>query len=432
VSRITDRSISNPSTQAVVVDLLGIGIGPSNLSLAALATETEISTAFIDSKPSFSWHSDMMLPESKLQVGYVKDCVTLVSPTNKHSFLNYLAENGRLFQFINRRSDYVYRREFELYYQWVASKLQSLQFGDTVESLSYQSDRFVATSKFGRRWSARYLAVGTGQTPYLPDWAKYADEDRIVHTSRYGSSKTNFAGARIAIVGGGQSGAEVMLDILKLTPTAKEVHWITRRVGFQPMDDAAFSNEFYMPAYVEKFLELPQNKKRQLLDKQHLTSNGISSDLINTIYDELYAARYFTDEPRCIELCSNTDVVGLQGKRNSIRLLLKNTLLERSAELDVDYVVLATGYTSTTPPFLTNFLDERGVAGGPILEPDYSVCLRDVEAGRLFLSNFGLLSHGINDPNLSLSSWRSATILNSLLNKKRFNTGSSPSFVAHF
>ncbi|TIE23568.1 L-lysine 6-monooxygenase, partial [Legionella pneumophila] len=77
-----------------VVDVIGVGIGPSNLSLAALLSPIKnISSCFYDRNDSFSWHPGMLLPDSEIQVNYLNDLVTLVDPTNPFSFIAYLVKH---------------------------------------------------------------------------------------------------------------------------------------------------------------------------------------------------------------------------------------------------------------------------------------------------------------------------------------------------
>ena len=49
---------------------------------------------------------------------------------------------------------------------------------------------------------------------------------------------------------------------------------------------------------------------------------------------------------------------------------------------------------------------------------DFSVELQDAGRSRVFVQNGARHSHGLADPNLSLTAWRAATIVNSLLRKE--------------
>ena len=72
-------------------DLIGIGIGPSNLSLAALlAPFAEARACFFDRARELKWHPGLLFPEAEIQVSHLKDLVTPADPTSRFSFLAFL------------------------------------------------------------------------------------------------------------------------------------------------------------------------------------------------------------------------------------------------------------------------------------------------------------------------------------------------------
>ena len=114
-----------------VYDIVGIGIGPFNLGMAALADGIDnLECAFIDKQPEFNWHPGMMIPGTSLQVPFYADLVTVVNPQSKYSFLNYLRHKKRLFRFAIHENNFISRREYNNYCQWVAAQLTSLHFGN--------------------------------------------------------------------------------------------------------------------------------------------------------------------------------------------------------------------------------------------------------------------------------------------------------------
>lgn len=67
-------------------DCIGIGCGPSNLSVASLLHRSPgLRSIFFDQKPEFAWRDGMMLSDVGLQVSLFKDPVTLADPTNLFS-----------------------------------------------------------------------------------------------------------------------------------------------------------------------------------------------------------------------------------------------------------------------------------------------------------------------------------------------------------
>jgi lysine N6-hydroxylase len=84
----------------VTLDLAGVGIGPFNLSLAALADPIDGLTAeFYERAPEFRWHPGLMIDGTTVQVPFLADLVSLVEPASRLSFLSYLKERERLFPF---------------------------------------------------------------------------------------------------------------------------------------------------------------------------------------------------------------------------------------------------------------------------------------------------------------------------------------------
>ncbi|MET3973322.1 hypothetical protein ABID62_009431 [Bradyrhizobium sp. S3.9.1] len=98
---------------------IGIGAGPSNLSLACqIHEQIGHGALFLDRQVDFRWHPGSAFDSSELQVSHVKDLVTLVNPRSAYTFINYLHENGRLYHFLNAQFDAVLRAEFEQYLNW--------------------------------------------------------------------------------------------------------------------------------------------------------------------------------------------------------------------------------------------------------------------------------------------------------------------------
>ncbi len=99
----------------------------------------------------------------------------------------------------------------------------------------------------------------------------------------------------------------------------------------------------------------------------------------------------------------------------------------------MDTVILATGYANDAPGFLAPLLPElpRHDDGTFRVRADFRLDMPTggaaeprslVGTGGIWVQNAARHSHGLADPNLSLSTWRSATILNSLTGREAFRT----------
>src|SRR3954452_16441388 len=91
-------------------DVVGIGFGPSNLSLATALDEVgrasgggPIDAVFFEKQAALGWHRNMLLPGAKMQISFLKDLVTFRTPNSPYSFVSYLHSEGRLAAFANRK-----------------------------------------------------------------------------------------------------------------------------------------------------------------------------------------------------------------------------------------------------------------------------------------------------------------------------------------
>jgi L-ornithine N5-oxygenase len=120
-------------------DLIGVGAGPANLSLAALIADarerglTRLTSTFFEKNPAVYWHSGQMFPGTSMQTEFYRDLVTPVDPTSRFSFLNYVRVKGRLDQFLCSSKLYPTRREFEDYFNWIASQITDIVFATSIK-----------------------------------------------------------------------------------------------------------------------------------------------------------------------------------------------------------------------------------------------------------------------------------------------------------
>ncbi|PSK90964.1 lysine N6-hydroxylase [Murinocardiopsis flavida] len=408
-------------------DLLGIGLGPFNLSTACLATSVpQMRTHFLEQRADNRWHPRVLFPESDLQVSFLKDLVSLVEPTNRFSFLNFLVHTGRIHRFASTPQVPVPRWEFARYYAWAAGQLANAEFSRGVTHVQFLSDSFHVHTEQGV-YTARNLSVGAGLVPSIPACAKSHVGPRVLHSSDFLAARERMVGQHVAVVGGGQSGAEIFSHLLDRPPARRpaSITWITRRNTFACMDDSAFTNEFFHPDYVRYFHQLAPERRHDLLSRQQLASDGISTALLQHIYRRLYENDFADPDPIRYRLLPGNALRDMSPQGTGWHLgLLHQDSGTRGGSI-VDTVVLATGYEFALPDFLAPLADrlpDPSPLGLP-LRDDYSVPWAGPDRNRIFFLNAGRHSHGIADPNLSLASWRAAHILNSLVGTAHFRTG---------
>ena len=409
-----------------VLDLAGAGIGPFNLSLAAqLDSIPQLSVRFFERRPAFAWHPGMMLPGAEMQTSILKDLVTATNPTSPWSFLSYLVEHKRFYQFLNAEYEAVPRKEFADYLAWVARGLTSLRFGASMREV-HANDGFFSIATDDGPISARNLSVGVGKIAARPSWAEQLPKSMTFHSSEAAIRLGDVKAPRVAVIGGGQSGAEIVDALLDLNAVSS-VHWISRRPNFEPLDATPFTNELFTPGYMERFHGLPEELRLTHTRRQVLASDGVSASTLKKLYRRLYERKLeaANGSDHGISLRPFRDVISAEQDGPEIALTMRNGFDNSIETLAVDMVVLATGYRFVLPEFLHSLENriELNSIGEPVLESDFSLAWDGPGENRIFVLNAGRHSHGIAEPQLSLAAWRSAVIANALLGREHFNLG---------
>jgi lysine N6-hydroxylase len=424
------RHLTPPIMQPAKCDVIGVGIGPSNLSLAALLHPIgRLSAAFLDQKPEFQWHPGLMMPDAALQVHYLKDLVSLVDPTSRYSFLSFLAAKGRLLQFINASFSRVLRCEFEEYYRWVSKQLPSLSFDSPVDDVLVE-DGALSLYGSGGRWETKRLVIGSGSAPHIPPAAVGKICPTVMHASDFMHRKIGFIGKRVSVVGGGQTGAEIFKHLIDLTTGApSRVDWISRRANFLPLDESAFTNELYTPEYSDYFFGLPHATRASLLCEQKLASDGVSDTLLSSIFRQIYELQYLRASFLEVSLKPARELVSMSRGARGWRLTLQHAHRDVPEIVETDIVILATGYESSLPPYVSSIAERIAWDDGFQVDEDFSILWDGPPDCRIYVQGFARNRRGVAEPNLGLIPWRNATIINSIIGTQVYDCFLQKSFV---
>lgn len=416
-----------------ILDLAGIGVGPFNLSLAALLSPVSCCRArFFERRECFNWHPGMMLPGTQMQTSYLKDLVTPVDPSNPYSFLSYLVKKGRFYRFINADYPRVRRVEFADYLRWVAEQLPNLSFDSRVDAVECSRRGFKLTGEGLADVHSRHLVVATGMRPNIPSWVERYIGEHCLHSHHYVGSDFSVAGKRVAIIGGGQSGAEIFLDLMAgKRGRADEITWISRRPNLDPLDETAFINEYFTPDYVRHFHRLPEERKPPIVRSHKLTGDGVSPATLQALSQYLYDSDFLNSDATPYAILPYREVHLMGRDKHAYHLHMRNGFNNDDQGVVADTIILATGYNYRLPSCLAGLVGRLDLDGEgfPRLKEDYTVDWEGPAQHRLYMQNAGRNSHGVADAQLSLAAWRSAVIINSLVGELVYDVDPCPTPV---
>jgi L-ornithine N5-oxygenase len=411
----------------LIHDLIGIGFGPSNIALAIALDEKRqaggrVSSLFIERQPSFMWHKNMLLDHAHMQVAFLKDLVTLRNPTSRFSFINYLHEKERLLDFINLKTFYPSRHEFNDYFSWAAAQFedQCLYGEEVFELLPERQGSEVTLLRVRSRDQAgvvherlaRNIVISIGGTVNIPEcFRPFKDDPRIFHSHGYLQGIAANAGAqRIAVIGAGQSAAEIFMD-LHGRPHAPQVDLVMRARAIKPSDASPFVNEIFNPEFVDHMFNRPADERSEMLREFRHTNYACPDlELIEQIFKVLYEQKVKGQQHH--RFLRRHEVQGVQARSDTIELRLRDINAEREVTAHYDAVVLATGYAREQHKSLLAPL----AAYLPGFETDRHYRLRSVPAFRpgVFLQGASEASHGLSDTLLSVTAVRAGEILQAL------------------
>lgn len=408
-------------------DVVAVGCGPFNLGLAALASGLDdVRLAVLDGRPELAWHRGLMFGDAMLQVSFLADLVSLVEPAHPLSFLSYLRDSDRLYQFYVREQFHPTRREYEAYLRWCASRLDSLRFGHQVDRVTWDGSVFRIEVAQGNV-TARHLVLGVGTEPALPA----ALAGLAMHSADYLYRREDLLRhEHVTVVGSGQSGAECVLDLLRANVAGgPAVSWLTRTPSFAPLDYSKLVLEMTTPSYVDYFNGLDEPVRDRLVKDQWRHYKGISTETLDAIHDVLYEREVAGDVAAPVELRCGVEVEDAAPAPGGVELTLRHTDSGRTFSHRTGAVVAATGYRNRPLPFLADIepLVERDTAGRWLLNRDHSVV--GSLAGRIFVSNADLHSHGVAAPDLGIGAIRNATILNAITGRECFRLPKATAFT---
>ncbi len=244
------------------------------------------------------------------------------------------------------------------------------------------------------------------------------------------------AAEHVTVVGTGQSGAEIFLDLLRHRPAGRErLHWLGRTGAFAPMEYSKLGLEHFTPDYTRYFHALAEPVRDRLVGSQWQLHKGIDAGTLAAIHDELYRRSLHGGWPDAVLTPGVRVRTAGRVATTKVELHLEHTEQNTRSRLTTDAVVLATGYRQRPLDRVLAGLDpymRRDSGERPRIDERFRLVLDPsvTAAGcRVYVQNAETHTHGVGSPDLGLTAWRSATILNDLTDGEPYPLPSRTAFT---
>ncbi|KAI9724315.1 MAG: hypothetical protein M1812_000382 [Candelaria pacifica] len=461
------RSTLRETSSDELHDVICVGFGPASLAIAialhdTLATPDALcrppglrgrppKVAFLERQCHFAWHAGMLLPGAKMQISFVKDLATLRDPRSEFTFLNYLHKQNRLVQFTNLGTFLPLRIEYEDYMRWCASWFDDVvRYGQEVMAIlpekssirSGKVDSFVVKSKdiatgLIKTRRARHVVIAVGGKPSIPQ-SLPQEHPRVIHSSAYSSAVPELLRDmseryRVAVIGSGQSAAEIFNDLHSRYPNA-ETFLIIKGAALKPSDDSPFVNEIFDPCRVDDIFNQDADARKAAIKCDRSTNYGVVRlELLEHIYGDMYAQRLqdahednwqhrilnYSTVTRIEDLQSSSHATKASGLRLHVQKSNGHNADNGSDTLEVDAVLVATGYSRNAHEYIleqTRHLLPINKSNFPVAR-DYRINFDenkvDANAG-IWLQGCNEGTHGLSDTLLSILASRGGEIVESI------------------
>jgi L-ornithine N5-oxygenase len=412
---------------ADILDVVGIGFGPSNIAIAIALRENaaELSAVFLEQRPSFAWHETMLFETATMQVNFLKDLASFRNPRSHFTFVNFLHDQRRLADFTNLQTLFPRRTEFRQYLSWCAAHFNDIvRYGvlatliepvlrDGVKLYRVTAEGTDGTESF----LTRNVVYSGGVEPRIP--FPVVGKGRVSHGYNIlNEIDSHVPGSHYAVVGAGQSAAEITEFIYQ---RGARVTAIASRFGYMPADDSPFVNQIFNPDQVDILFESPDDVRAKVF-QMHASTNysGVDLDLLKSLYADWYHDKI--SGAHRFEFRRMTRVTCAEHIDQRVHLCLEGGLERASDSLDVDYLICATGFE---PRSVLNLFSEDlrssvrlDRSGHPVFDRTYALAMKTGEVLSVYAPHMSERQHGLTATLLSNMAIRSGEIIDSICSRR--------------
>lgn len=325
-------------------DHLIVGAGPGGLAMAAHFKRAGLDFELIEKSEEIAhrWYNHY----DRLHLHTVKDFSSLPFKNFPSDYQTYISRDALI-----------------QYYEDYASAFEiSVNYNTNFEKLERYNNVWNAQCSNGEIYQSKHVIIATGanRTPNFPHWNNIEEYQREILHSRYYKNAKPFQGKKVLIVGFGNTGAEIALDLAE--------HDIDVNISVR-------SAVIIVPRDV---LGSPVQKTAKILDRlPYPVGDWIGTQIRKLVFGNLskYGIPLSKDYPLTyLKKTGKTPIIDLGTvdmiKRNKIKILPEIDSMEEDGALfkngeiiHFDTIILCTGYRPNLDQFLPHpgsILDHSG------------------------------------------------------------------------
>ncbi|MDT4987233.1 MAG: L-ornithine N5-monooxygenase, partial [Micromonosporaceae bacterium] len=232
---------------------------------------------------------------------------------------------------------------------------------------------------------------------------------------------------RVAVVGGGQSAAELFYSVQSQLPECRPT-LVMRSVGFTCYETSKFNNELYFPSFVDQFHAATPEARREILAEMHHTNySGVAPDMMDTLYRQVYLDR-LSGRSR-LQVITMHDITAARDEGDEIALELTDWRTGATQQLRTDIILLGTGFSAEMPKLVRQVAGSVGMANVAVTR-DYRLVIDRPSTAACYLHGVNEATHGIADSLLALLAHRANDILQDIIIHRAAHPASSVTPVA--
>lgn len=301
-----------------------------------------------------------------------------------------------------------------------------MRFNSAVSSIRFEDGLF-AVHVNGQCFRSRHIALASGIDPVIPDCARELLGEDVFHVSDYSNRRDSLNGKTVTVIGGGQSGAEVVMDLLENAPDS-DLNWYSRGLYFAQLEDNCFINELYVPSFTNTFRQVPLPQKQAFVERLATSSDGINQSLLDRIYRHMFERRFFSAKHSRYQFVAGQELTALERTEGGYAATMRSWTDGGLSRIPTEAVVLATGFRPSARRMLDCVLSEEEVLR---VGAHFELQWAHQHSNHIFVQNGTRMCIGLADANLSIAAWRSAMIVNRLLGTERYDVEPDSPMVGH-